>query len=242
MINTAVIISSFDDSEDLWFTLEQTYKKFWHDIEFPIFLSTNYKDFDSNLFNTIKIGQEISWSDNLIKTLDKINQEYILLTFDDLFLTAKVDNDKINSLIEYSVDKGFNYVQLYRSISKGRRKGVLFKKSRETKYRNSTIWSLWKKEVLLNLLKRRESAWEFEINGNLRSSSFDHFYSTRYNVIPFINGVVKGKWNPIAKNRLKRQGFKINSTRNSLTIYETVSHKVRDLQFDFLTFLIHLIY
>ena len=150
-----------------------------NDIELPIFLSTNHKYFSSNLFNTIQIGKEISWSDNLIKTLNQINQEYVLLTFDDLFLTAKIDNNQIKSIIEYSIDKDFNYVQLYRSISKGRREGFLFKKSRETKYRNSTIWSLWKKDVLLNLLKVQESAWEFEINGNIRSSSFDHFYSTR---------------------------------------------------------------
>ena len=241
-MNTALIISSYDGSEDLWNTLEQTYKKFWNDIELPIFLSTNHKNFSSNLFNTIKIGKEISWSDNLIKTLNQINQKYVLLTFDDLFLTAKIDNNQIKSIIEYSIDKDFNYVQLYRSISKGKREGLLFKKSRETKYRNSTIWSLWKKDVLLNLLKIQESAWEFEINGNIRSSSFDHFYSTRSNVIPFINGIVRGKWNPIAKFRLKRQGFKVNGTRNSLTIYETIAHKVRDLQFDFLTFLIHLIY
>ena len=95
MNNVALIISTYDDSEDLWMPLEQTYLEYWKDIRFPIFLTTNQKVFNSQLFNSLTIGNELSWSDNLIKSLDKIKQEYVLLTFDDLFLTAKVDNQFI---------------------------------------------------------------------------------------------------------------------------------------------------
>ena len=129
MNNVALIISTYDDSEDLWMPLEQTYLEYWKDIRFPIFLTTNQKVFNSQLFNSLTIGNELSWSDNLIKSLDKITQEYVLLTFDDLFLTARVDNLFIEKLMQQAIQGKFNYLQFYRSISKGRRMDdLIFKK------------------------------------------------------------------------------------------------------------------
>tara|TARA_B100000945_G_C20399391_1_gene606536 strand:- start:1047 stop:1778 length:732 start_codon:yes stop_codon:yes gene_type:complete len=243
MNNIALLISTYDDSEDLWRPLEQTYLRYWNNINFPIYLTTNHKVFESNLFESLMIGDELSWSDNLIKSLNKIQQNYVLLTFDDLFLTSQVDHVLLLSLINRAIHEEFNYFQLYRSISKGRRlDNLIFKKLNQTKYKNSTIWSLWKKDVLLNLLEEKENAWEFEIKGNIRSFKYDNFYSTRKNVIPFINGIVKGVWNPLAKNKLKNLGFSICEDRGMLGPLDTLNYKIRDLQFDFLTSMIHKIY
>ena len=243
MNNIALLISTYDSSEDLWRPLEQTYLKYWNDIDFPIYLSTNHKVIDSQVFNSLTIGDELSWSDNLIKSLNKINQEYVLLTFDDLFLTAKVDNQFIEQLMTRAIQSEFNYLQFYRSISKGRRlDDLIFKKFNKTRYKNSTIWSFWKKDVLLELLQKDENAWEFETNGNIRSYKYKGFYSTRRNVIPFVNGIVKGIWNPLAKNKLKRLGLSISNNRPTLGFFDTLIYKIRDLQFDFLTYMIHKIY
>ena len=243
MNNIALLISTYDDSEDLWSPLEQTYLRYWKDINFPIYLSTNYKKFDSQLFISLTIGDEQSWSDNLMKSLNKIKQEYVLLTFDDLFLTSKVDNQFIEQLMNRAIYSKFNYLQFYRSISKGKRlDDLVFHKSNCTRYKNSTIWSFWKKDILLELLDKNENAWQFERNGNLRSYKYENFYSTRRNVIPFVNGIVKGIWNPLAKNKLKRLGFSISDNRLTLGWFSTFKYKMRDLQFDFLTYIIHKVY
>ena len=243
MNNIALLISTYDNSEDLWSPLEQTYLKYWKDIELPIYLTTNHMEFESKLFNSLKIGAELSWSDNLIKSLNKIKQEYVLLTFDDLFLISKVDNQCVEQLMTRAIQSKFNYLQFYRSISKGRRlDDLIFKKFDKTRYKNSTIWSFWKKDVLLELLQKDENAWEFEINGNIRSYKYKDFYSTRRNSIPFVNGIVKGIWNPLAKNKLKRLGLSISNNRPTLGFFDTLIYKIRDLQFDFLTYMIHKIY
>ena len=140
MNNVALLISTYDNSEDLWRLLEETYIQYWSDIDFPIYLTTNHMEFESKLFNSLKIGDELSWSDNLIKSLNKINQEYVLLTFVDLFLTAKVDNQFIEKLMRRAIQNQFNYLQFYRSISKGERlDNLIFKKSNHTRYKNSAI-------------------------------------------------------------------------------------------------------
>ena len=116
---------------------------------------------------------------------------------------------------------------------------LLFKKLNQTKYKNSTIWSFWKKDILLNILSKDENAWDFEREGNLRSYVYDSFYSTRKNIIPFMNGVVKGKWNPLVRKRLKVMGISTSNDREDLSWLETLKYKIRDLQFDFLTYMIH---
>ena len=243
MNNIALLISTYDNSEDLWSPLEQTYLQFWKDIKFPIYLTTNHMEFESRLFISLKIGDELSWSDNLIKSLNKIKQEYVLLTFDDLFLISKVDNQCVEQLMTRAIQSKFNYLQFYRSISKGRRMdNLIFKKFDKTRYKNSTIWSFWKKDVLLELLQKDENAWEFEINGNIRSYKYKDFYSTRRNSIPFVNGIVKGIWNPLAKNKLNQLGFSFSNNRPTLGFLDTLIYKIRDLQFDFLTYMIHKIY
>ena len=80
MNNVALLISTYDNSEDLWSLLEKTYLRYWHDINLPIYLTTNHKIFNGQLFNSLTIGDELSWSDNLIKSLNKINEQYVLLT------------------------------------------------------------------------------------------------------------------------------------------------------------------
>ena len=166
-----------------------------------------------------------------------------LLTFDDLFLTDSVDNQLIEQLMSRAISSRFNYLQFYRSTSKGRRvDNLIFKKSNVTRYKNSTIWSFWQKDVLLELLQKNENAWQFERDGNLRSHQYEGFYSTRANVIPFVNGIVKGVWNPLAKKKLNRLGFFISSDRIPLGWFSTIKYKFRDLQFDFLAYIIHKIY
>ena len=242
MDNVALIISTYDKSEDLWLPLEQSYNQFWNDISIPIYLSTNFKKFKSESFNSLQIKDEVSWSDNLMKSLNKIDQKYVLLTFDDLFLTAKVDNKSIENLMKIGIKNNYNYIQFYRSVSSGRTVNKkLFKKNEQTKYKNSTIWSFWEKSVLLNLLVKEETAWEFEIKGNARSFSIQDFYSTKINMIPFVNGVVKGKWNPLAKRKLRKLGFEISNERACFGFVETIRYKFRDLQFNVLSYLIQLI-
>jgi len=239
----AILISTFDAAEDLWKPLEETYKRFWRDRDFPIYLTTNFKSPSFDLFSPLTIGSEISWSDNLIKSLIKIEQKYVLLTFDDLFLVDKVDDNKIKKLMQFAIDKDINYLQFYRSISKGKRiNDKLFKKSRNAKYKNSTIWSFWKKEVLISLLKKEENAWEFEIKGSIRAAKLDDFYSTRSNIIPFVNGVVKGFWNPLAKNKIKSLGIHLCENRKSLSFFETIKYQLINFQFNTYTFILHLIY
>jgi len=193
--SVSVLVSSFDGYRDLWKPLEKSYNKYWKDCPYDIYISTNFINEGFTKFLPIATGHDKTWSDMLIKTLKKIESDYVLLTFDDLFFYNKIDTKNVIKHINNALSRDANYYQLYPSISnKTKINDDFSEKNKSTKYRNGTVWSLWKKEVLLELLDVEENAWEFEINGNFRSNSYDRFYTSNKTIIPYLNAVVKGVW------------------------------------------------
>lgn len=58
-------------------------------------------------------------------------------------------------------------------------------------YRTSTVFSIWKKEVLLDLLDPAENAWQLEIAGTDRSKKYDVWYSAPTDCFGYVNLVIK---------------------------------------------------
>jgi hypothetical protein len=220
MTKVAVLISTYDGASDLWAPLEKTYQKYWEDCPYDIFLTNNNKMVELEKFKLLHVGKEKSWSDNIYKSLLSVSAEYILLTFDDLFLYKTLSTRDIEELIDWGVEKKVSYLQLYPSISRGdivEENERIIEKHPGSNYRNATVFSLWKKDVLLELLDIEENAWQFETLGSDRAAKLNGFYGVRDKVIPYLNGVVKGKWNPKVKKYLINEGLDIDTKREEFT-------------------------
>ncbi len=191
----AVIVISCDKYEDLWLPFFQLFKKFWPDCPFQVYLLCNMKEFSFPGVITIKVGNDISWSDNLKTGLGRINEEYVLMFIDDLFLRASVQTPMLREICNEFIRVNGNYIRLNPTIRADTSYNDYFGKvSPGTIYRTSTVLSLWKKSVLFELLKSGETAWEFEIFGSVRSDVYDGFYASWENCFSIVNGVIKGKW------------------------------------------------
>lgn len=229
MENVCVLVSSFDGYSDLWKPLEESYNFFWNDCPYNIYISTNFIDKGFSKFIPVAIGKDNSWSDMMAKTIKNIKEDYILLTFDDLFFYKKINTKKIQEEVEKAIALNANYFQLTPSISRTRKVSETIKeKLKNTKYRNGTVWSLWKKEVLLDLLKKEETAWDFEIKGNKRCNEYNNFFSSSKELVPYLNGVIKGVWVKDVLKKIKKQGIEIDLTkRKVMTNYEYGVYKIK---------------
>ncbi|AIT10007.1 hypothetical protein LO80_08510 [Candidatus Francisella endociliophora] len=228
----AVLISSYDKSEDLWKPLSESYERYWKSSRYKIYLGTNYLDPLLPRFEALKIGKEKSWSDNILKCLDKIDEDYILLTFDDLFLFSDIDNKKIDGLIMRAMENDWDYLRLHPSptpdIILDDDIGQILP---NRMYRASTVFSIIKKDTFRNLLIDTESAWEFERNASMRSNCYDKFYVSRKKLIPYLNAVVKGKWVTPALNYLKKDGFSVvEESRKKMSTYELIIESIMRLR------------
>ncbi len=213
----AILVPSCDKYADLWRPFFTLFWKFWPDCPYPVYLISNQSVTDDNRVQTIPVGQDVSWSDNLAKALGRINYDYVFLFLDDLFLVGNVDTGQVVRVLDWAIHSQVKYIRLS-SYQKPDRPwndiaGIV---SPGTIYRTSTVVSVWEKQMLLALLRPGESAWDFEIKGTVRSDEFDGFYSTWMNCLPVINGVIKGKWLSFAVKKIESLGAKVDLSRRPL--------------------------
>jgi hypothetical protein len=213
----ARLVPSCDKYADLWGPFFKLFWKFWADCPYPVYLLSNQLVVGDNRIQTLHVGRDISWSDNLAKALGRINYDYVFLFLDDLFLADYVDTGQVVRVLDWAMQSKVKYIRLS-SCQKpdcpcNDIAGIV---SPGMIYRTSTVVSAWEKRMLLTLLRPGESAWDFEIKGTVRSDEFDGFYSTWVNCFPVINSVIKGKWLPFAVKKIESLGANVDLSRRPM--------------------------
>ena len=200
----ALLIISCDKYHELWTPLIKTYDLYWNNCDLDKYLLSNNRIFENSSIQTIAVGEDVTWSSNLIKALQILKKKYthVFLSFDDLFLKSKVDNLKFNlvtdsflkidgNCLKYIV--GPKHTQYYNSFFGEISAGSL--------YRPTCVFSLWKIEILLKILDVSENAWQFERNGSGRSDQYDSFYVIYKDIFFYRNVVIQGLINPSDASR-----------------------------------------
>ena len=81
--NIDLLVVSCDSYSDVWDTFFKFFFTCWNDCPLDIYLLTNEKTFDQLPVKTIRVGRDISWSDNLLSGIDQLKKDYVLLLFGD---------------------------------------------------------------------------------------------------------------------------------------------------------------
>lgn len=228
----AVLVVSCDKYSDLWEPFFSLFRRFWPDCPFGVYLLSNMVSMNTPNVKSLLIGDDVSWSDNLRNAVVRLTEEYVLLFIDDLFLYDFIDTDKILGVIGSAIDNDANYIRLNAFPGPDKKFnekiGII---SKGTIYRSSVVSVVWKKSVLLDLLKPGENAWDFEILGSVRSDIYDNFYSSYKNLMPVTNTVIKGKWRRDAVKKCKRLGIEIDLTkRQVMTCMEAAVFSLKQLR------------
>ncbi len=193
---TAFLIISCDKYAELWDTHFKCLDKYWADCPFPKFILTNHKDSPRSDIRAIKVGDDSTWSANLKKAIELLRKEYefVLVTFEDLFLVEEVNSRFLESVLESFHTLHGKFLQLIKwhnnPIKVNSLLGLI---ERGSLYRPNCVYSLWDIEVLDSLLLPEENAWEFEKRGSVRSDKYEDFYVVLSDVFRYRNTVVRGK-------------------------------------------------
>ena len=229
----AILVVSCDKYSDLWKPFFSLFWRFWPDCPFDVYLLSNNINPAIPQVKSLLVGDDISWSDSLQKGVSLLKEDYILLFLDDLFLRESVNTKEVLEVFSWAVESDINYVRMNPMRNKPDESlndsiGIL---SKGVIYRTSTVVSVWKKNVLLDLLKDGESAWDFEFYGSIRSDKYDRFYASWKDCFPITNAVIKGKWCKEAVRRLKSLGIEIDLTsRKIMTFSEIIIQYLRILR------------
>ncbi|NJK97259.1 MAG: hypothetical protein HC905_22240 [Bacteroidales bacterium] len=226
--NIALVIVSCDKYSDLWEPYIYFFKKHWQDCSFDKYFLTNHLESPDPDFKALKVYEDVSWSDNLTRAINMldVNYEYVMLFLEDLILSEKVNNLLLNFTIEDFIKRNGNYIKLIKNQNATKKtSSYLSEIPKESLYRTTSVFALWKKETLLKLLKPGENAWEFERNGSIRSDSYFGFYICNNSIFNHKHLVIKGKLLLDAKRWICKNGYTKPIERDKFSYKDFIKYK-----------------
>ncbi|RCJ25515.1 hypothetical protein A6770_27665 [Nostoc minutum NIES-26] len=254
-----ILVNSTDSFEDCWQAFFTLFSIYWPNCPHPIVLNTETKCFSYPGLNiqcsqigSNESGKRLSWSDCLIRCLDKIDSKYILYLQEDYFLNDYVNTDVIYDFLQIMEREGYSHIRLKATLANNPHEPSskypqLWKIPQRSNYRIGLQAGLWLKDQLKFYLKPNETGWEFErwgsrrarkINDSFFCENSDYFKRQNKDIFPYYpTGIVKGKWFEPAVGDLFKQhnievdysvrGFyKLDKTQNLIQLLRS---KVRKL-------------
>jgi hypothetical protein len=221
----AILVSSHDPYSDLWPPYFAAFHRNWPDCPFPVYLLSNHTVFPDPSIKPILVGDIRSWPDSIRHALNRIDEEFVLLLLEDLFLISPIDTGRFLRLAEWVREHRPACVRVepVPGMIPSEFKGIC-KLPPGIIYRASTVLTLWRKEVLLSLLRSEETIWQFEVQGSVRTDVYPDFYATEETYLPWLNGVIRGKWVPRAQAAMIAAGYPVQTQSRELF---TLSERIR---------------
>ena len=101
----SIIVNSSDGFEDCWIPFFTLFKKYWPDNESPVFLNSEFKNYEHPGLNikSTKVHEgvtdrKLTWSECLIKALQQVETPLVIYLQEDYFIESKVNQAKIQEL------------------------------------------------------------------------------------------------------------------------------------------------
>jgi hypothetical protein len=209
----AFLVVSCDNYSDLWHPFFKTFNKYWDDCPYQLYLASNFKKYKDSRVKNISYGEDQPFSTNLINIIKNIEENNIILWFEDAFLTDKVNSSYVKNIIDESISKNNDHLKLIVDypLYYGEENELFGPIPKGVKYRSAIGMALYKKSTLNKILIPGESAWKLDKTSRVDDLDLE-FYSLnsklRFNKpIKIINSVIKGKWIYNAPCFLKKEGL-----------------------------------
>lgn len=184
MEDCSILVASCDHYSDLWDPFFYEFSAHWKDCPFPVYLGSNTQSTNADGVKTILTGSDVDYSSNLLLMLEKIESPWILFWIDDRFLGNDVHTADFVNLLEFAQKNPVGYVKLNASFPYAHQDDVgagFGRLSKAIDYLACLSICLWKKDLLMRLLKHGETAWEFEKNASARARAVEEdFYALAY--------------------------------------------------------------
>lgn len=221
--DVSVIVSSCDSFAACWSPLMHGFERYWPDGPSPIRLIVNRLLFEHPRTSVFATGADHGWACNLRMALAATEQPFILYMQEDYWIDRAVDTALIDSYVNHFRDGRLDYLRLV-PVPPGTEACEFDDRIRllapQARYRTSLQAALWRKTVLIELLRDDESPWNFELVGNERSRAYGHrFGSVRGkslettgagNLSYVCTAINKGRWSTDAVRYAAREGLQVD--------------------------------
>lgn len=217
--NYAILINTCDKFDDCWEPFFKLWSYYWPNCTGQLYLNTEYKDFNFESLNIISLkvcernhisrSKRVTWSQCLKWALEGIENDIVLYMQEDYFLRDNVKNDIVEEYVQLMLNNNeIKCIHLTdQAVQPSNEKSIynqLDKVKIKQRYRVSCQAALWRKSELIELIRVKENAWEFEEFGSMRSALLRRNYYVvnksivqlnKFEIIPYVfTGIIQGRW------------------------------------------------
>lgn len=209
--NFALLIFSCDKFSDLWEAHITLLNRYWPNRKCKTYIvsdKVSTQKFDG--VEIIACGDDTEMSDRVKYILERIKEEYVLVTLDDYFPYGNFKEEKFINLISFLKENNGDYLRFFNEPKREKRKKITKNISKIIKldrYSINLYPSLWRKEFLLSTVEKSLNAWDYEVSLSKIALKLNitAFTYPKYNeVFPFMDVVRKGKILRKAYKKLKK--------------------------------------
>ena len=211
-MDCTLLLSTYDGGEDLWEGFFKALSVQWPEMDLPIVMNTETKQYSYQNYNIISSNitgnKNIPWGERLRRTLAKIHTEYTLLFLEDFWLRERVDDAFFRQTIEWMNQNpdvaNFSFYPCMPGTNIDDGKFERFeRRPRKCEYKLNCQVGIWRTKELLGFIRSHESAWDWEMYGSVRAERYQQkFYSLKsdaplvFNYGDNTKGCIvrKGKW------------------------------------------------
>ena len=209
------VVISCDRYKDLWHPFFRSYDKYWSELPFKLYLISNFESYDDERVTTIKIGEDLSYTENLINGIEQIDSLWILLWLEDCIPSKKIHINLFDDVINKAIsNNNLGYLKLSNDLPlvyEPNESGLFGNIPKGVRYRSAVGMSLYRKDVLKKLLVPGDNAWDTDKSSV--SDTLDEDFCAlsksffRTPLMPYVNTVIKGMWSRAALDFLHNEGF-----------------------------------
>jgi hypothetical protein len=214
--STAVVVASCWRFRQVWNPFFILFGRYWPDCPYKIVLSTDTGTHPC--VEALQVGKDLGWSSNLMRNLQRLAADRVILLQEDFLLTAPADTASVRRLVAYSRANDIACLRMCPCPGPTGtwRDGFLGTIGKDDAYRVSLQMAIWNKTDLMSLLREGETAWDVEIRGGQRSASWTRPMLSLWResddvpggpVKYFIAAVRRSEWRQDALDLLVREGI-----------------------------------
>lgn len=208
-----ILVMGCDKNTDLFLPFHHCMERYWPDHPRIIYSTETVKN---PYYDTVCLDYPLSrWTARARDTISGIDDDYVLMMCDDLFMREPVSNDLIKSLCQYITGDvaSINFeVQFDKDDIPFN--DILMRRPDKGRWKTSMMCQLWDTEKLLDILSDDSDPWQIEKMNDGKGYTFLINASNDRPLLPFGKrkgiydwGIVQGKWTKEAYDFLKSEGI-----------------------------------
>jgi hypothetical protein len=231
MAALTILVNSSDGFEDCWKPFFQLFRTYWPDCSYPLVLNTETKTYQhagleiANSCVALNEKRRLTWSECLMRCLDRIDTPYVLYLQEDFFLEAPVRSQLLDVALAELQQNRADVIRLMECGGSGPTDNPMFwRVDQKARYRIALQAALWRKSTLTKQLRAHESPWQLEVFGSGRARrrageivlcvNREQLHGPGKEIFQYTpTGVVKGQWEGFVPSLFEREGIEVDFTR-----------------------------